>query len=215
MAKLLTTNSKELTNFTEYQNTFKRQGAYPLDAYSVFTNLADAQTYAQTNAAAYVGQTLVVANKDSVKQYIIVDTNGTLRLAGNSIIKEFKSEERQAFYTEISQNTSKVKIKFYGRALEEKLGYFYIQIVTDNLDLIEYNLGNEQYNGFQGNVELLIFNNSFNIKYELGNEFVPNRESGENIWISIPDGVSITELIIGFTARPIKGAFIVEETFSD
>jgi hypothetical protein len=62
------------TNLTEYPNSFKRQGCFPLEAYSVFYNtfdnagnvtttaLENAKNYAKTNAIAYVGQTLAVVD---------------------------------------------------------------------------------------------------------------------------------------------------------
>ena len=61
------------TNLTEYPNSFKRQGCFPLEAYSVFYNTTDkdgkvttafenAENYAKTNAIAYVGQTLAVVD---------------------------------------------------------------------------------------------------------------------------------------------------------
>ena len=61
-------NLKLPTNLTEYPNSFKRQGAFPLEAYSVFyaihdesgavttTALQAAKDYAQNNPISYVGQ---------------------------------------------------------------------------------------------------------------------------------------------------------------
>ena len=48
-------------NLTEYPNAFKRQGAFPLEMYSVFQNLEQAKTYAKENPVAYVGQPLAVS----------------------------------------------------------------------------------------------------------------------------------------------------------
>ena len=43
-------------NLTEYPNSFKRQGAFPLEMYSVFTSLEAAKAYAEDpNSVAYVG----------------------------------------------------------------------------------------------------------------------------------------------------------------
>jgi hypothetical protein len=128
MAKLLDTNSKDLTNFTEYQNTFMRQGAYPLDAYSLFKSYEEAKLYAQgnleqdipANPAAYVGQTLVVANKDSVKQYIIVDEAGTLQLAGGGTTRKIKVEKNKGITIPLKPNTSKINITFDGRVVDNK-----------------------------------------------------------------------------------------------
>lgn len=91
MANLL---NKIPTNLTEYPNSFKRQGAFPLEAYSVFyanggkTALENAQDYATNNPIAYVGQTLVtiktVGGITEASLYIIKDTNGTLELLATS-----------------------------------------------------------------------------------------------------------------------------------
>lgn len=55
--------SKIPTNLTEYPNSFKRQGAFPLEAYSVFTTVADAEEYAKNSPLSYVGQVIAVTYK--------------------------------------------------------------------------------------------------------------------------------------------------------
>ena len=55
---------------TEYPNTFKRQGSFPLDKYSVFNSLTDATEYAESNKIAYEGQIISVVENDSVNAYI-------------------------------------------------------------------------------------------------------------------------------------------------
>lgn len=106
MAELLT---KIPTSVTEYPKSFKRQGCFPLEAYSVFYATADktafeaAQDYATNNGIAYVGQTLAVVTTNArntsvvedVTFYIIADAAGTLQEVGkatngdgNSIILE-------------------------------------------------------------------------------------------------------------------------------
>lgn len=66
------------TNLTEYPNSFKRQGAFPLEAYEIFNSKEEAETYARTNKIAYVGQTIKVISDDKVQSYLIIDENGTL-----------------------------------------------------------------------------------------------------------------------------------------
>ena len=66
------------TNITEYPNSFKRQGAFPLEAYELFYSKALAEDYAKNNPIAYVGQTIKVVDGSSVKEYIIKDEAGTL-----------------------------------------------------------------------------------------------------------------------------------------
>lgn len=55
-----------------------RQLPQPLDASSIFTSLNDAQTYATTNGAAYVGQIIAVIENDEAKAYIISNAAGDL-----------------------------------------------------------------------------------------------------------------------------------------
>lgn len=94
MAKYLNSFPK---NLTEYPNSFERQGAFPLDKYSVFTSLAAAEDYAKdAESVAYVGQPLAVVTTTTkeieleggetqevidsyiTKYYLIGDVNGTL-----------------------------------------------------------------------------------------------------------------------------------------
>lgn len=88
-------NVKLPTNLTEYPNSFKRQGSFPLEAYSVFyairnesgavvTSALDAaKDYAKNNPISYVGQILAVVDVDaegasSVQVYKIENANGDL-----------------------------------------------------------------------------------------------------------------------------------------
>ena len=78
-------------NITEYPNSFKRQGAFPLERYSVFyatetkTAFQEALAYAQSNPIAYVGQVVSVVtvneNTASVDVYKIVQ-----KVTGDSIV---------------------------------------------------------------------------------------------------------------------------------
>lgn len=96
MAELL---NKIPTNLTEYPNSFKRQGAFPLEAYSVFYTMEAAEAYASSNPVAYVGQTLAVVTAnaedktivDSVIFYIIADAAGTLQEVGKATAGDGKT----------------------------------------------------------------------------------------------------------------------------
>ena len=89
MAELL---NKIPSNLTEYPNSFKRQGAFPLEAYSVFYTMDAAEAYASSNPISYVGQTLAVVTAnaenpavvDDVTFYIIADAEGTLQEVGKA-----------------------------------------------------------------------------------------------------------------------------------
>lgn len=98
MAELLT---KRPQNITEYPNSFMRQGAFPLEAYSLFFDTVEegvvtqtaynaAKDYAQNNPLAYVGQELAViepvtvGDKETTKVtiYTIQDAEGNLAQVG-------------------------------------------------------------------------------------------------------------------------------------
>ena len=85
MATLL---NKIPNNVTEYPNSFKRQGAYPLERYSVFSSYKEAEDYAKNNKVAYVTQPIGVAYKIDentvVDYYIIGNEEGSLIHIGNS-----------------------------------------------------------------------------------------------------------------------------------
>ena len=82
-------------NITEYPNSFKRQGAFPLERYSVFyateakTAFQEALAYAQSNPIAYVGQVVSVVtvneNTASVDVYKIVQ-----KVTGNNIVHDLE-----------------------------------------------------------------------------------------------------------------------------
>lgn len=81
MAILLTERPK---NLTEYPNSFKRQGAFPLDSTLCWYSLAAAKAYAQTDKTAYVGQIITVIENNSVTHYTIIDIEGNLEPVGTS-----------------------------------------------------------------------------------------------------------------------------------
>ena len=82
-------------NITEYPNSFKRQGAFPLERYSVFyatetkTAFQEALAYAQSNPIAYVGQVVSVVtvneNTASVDVYKIVQ-----KVTADSIVHDLE-----------------------------------------------------------------------------------------------------------------------------
>lgn len=64
--------------FMEFPLSISRQDAFPLDRYSVFSSLSEAQTYAQTSPVAYVGQVLAVLDNGTATFYGISNTAGAL-----------------------------------------------------------------------------------------------------------------------------------------
>lgn len=73
----------KLNNITEYPNSFKRQGSFPLERFSIFTSLEGtddtaAKYYAANNPVAYVGQIVVVVEDNTVAAYVISSAAGDL-----------------------------------------------------------------------------------------------------------------------------------------
>lgn len=66
----------------EFPLSISRQDGFPLDRYSVFDSLSAAQTYAQTNRVAYVGQRIAVVADGVATQYSIKNTAGELEALG-------------------------------------------------------------------------------------------------------------------------------------
>ena len=161
MAKKLTNIP---TNLTEYPNSFKRQGAFPLEAYEVFYSLEAAEQYAKGNNAnagniGYVGQTLKVVDGDSVKTYVIKDEKGTLlsevsdeksnreeydrRIAG--VTKEYYNSNRiPENYSNSNENLSKriTKIEDISTICIDGQG------VPDEVLLDEENTWNGEFDGY-------------------------------------------------------------------
>ena len=67
-----------LKNVTEYPNTFQRQGAFPLEKYSLFSSKSEAETYAKTNPLSYVGQVISIVEGGAVTVWKIANENGDL-----------------------------------------------------------------------------------------------------------------------------------------
>lgn len=113
MAVLLT---KKLNNITEYPNAFKRQGAFPLEADSIYQTLADAQKYAKEDPIAYVTQLLAVAAEDgTVVYYVIADEEGNLFKLGSS---EMDLDELDRRLDEIEKFFAKLDGKSFDKALD-------------------------------------------------------------------------------------------------
>lgn len=54
-------DTSAIKNITEYPNSFKRQGAFPLERYSLFNSYEEARNYVKNNPIAYIGQIVSVA----------------------------------------------------------------------------------------------------------------------------------------------------------
>ena len=89
--------------------SMQRTEPAPIDAYSIWYSLADAQEYAAgtgTNKAAYVGQIITVVDESNQKAtaYVIKDTAGTLQEVGSGTAQPMKfvdNESQMLALTEI------------------------------------------------------------------------------------------------------------------
>lgn len=106
-----------IKNITEYPNTFKRQGAFPLERYSLFNTLAEAQAYASSNPIAYIGQIVTVVTQkdgaaDTVKSYVIGKDSQLVEFAqGSSNPDAVAGQVQAAGAVELPEKTS---ITLYG-----------------------------------------------------------------------------------------------------
>lgn len=71
-------DTSTIKNITEYPNSFKRQGAFPLERYSIFNTLTAAKEYAKSNPIAYVGQIITVVDAGGTSVYKINNEAGDL-----------------------------------------------------------------------------------------------------------------------------------------
>lgn len=67
--------------FMEFPLSMSRQDAFPLDKNSVFYSMSDAQTYAQTNPTAYVGQVIAVVEEGVSTVYQIKNAAASWKLS--------------------------------------------------------------------------------------------------------------------------------------
>lgn len=72
----------------EFPLGMKRQDAFPLDDSSVFYSMGEAQTYAQSNPTAYVGQVISVVVDGVSTIYQIKNTAGDLEALGTGDLDE-------------------------------------------------------------------------------------------------------------------------------
>lgn len=162
-------NVKLPTNLTEYPNSFKRQGSFPLEAYSVFyaihgedgavvTSALDAaKDYARNNPISYVGQILAVVDVDaegasSVKVYKIENAAGDLIPVGDTAAAdaavEALQEKLDAVETAYKARCAAIEadveaLEAADEAFEQALANIYTKDEIDGfLDAIEESLDN-------------------------------------------------------------------------
>lgn len=74
----------KITGINQVGNSYQRKSAVPLDYFSLFNTKAAAETYAATNAVAYVGQVISYIDNGEVKVCVIADAAGTLNEVGKA-----------------------------------------------------------------------------------------------------------------------------------
>lgn len=67
-------DTSAIKNITEYPNSFKRQGAFPLERYSLFNSYEEARNYVKNNPIAYIGQIVSVAIAADAEHEIVAST---------------------------------------------------------------------------------------------------------------------------------------------
>lgn len=77
-------NTEKSYAFMEFPLSMSRQDAFALDKTSVWSSLEEAQTYAQTDPRAYVGQPISVVVDGVSTAYQIKNTAGDLEPLGAS-----------------------------------------------------------------------------------------------------------------------------------
>lgn len=75
-------NTKKSYSFMEFPLSMARQDAFPLDKTTVFNSLEAAQSYAQTDPTAYVGQVVSVITDGVSTVYQIKNGSGELEALG-------------------------------------------------------------------------------------------------------------------------------------
>lgn len=93
-------NTKKSYSFMEFPLSMSRQDAFPLDRSSVFGSMENAQSYAQTDPTAYVGQIIAVVTDGESEVYQIKNTAGELAPVGGAV-ETATDEEVQAMLDEV------------------------------------------------------------------------------------------------------------------
>lgn len=87
--------------FMEFPLSMSRQDAFPLDKSSVFYSLEAAQTYAQTNPLAYVGQHISVVVDGVSTAYQIKNAAGDLEPLGADGLSVATDDEVTEMFNEV------------------------------------------------------------------------------------------------------------------
>lgn len=127
--------------------TFERTNPVPIEKYSIFATLAEAQTYAFENPVAYPGQTLaVVTDTNEVTLYIVQSGVAT---AAESLIEVGSATLGDGVSVELNTTDKTIKLKDFG------VSYYREVVVTskdengDDVNTVTY----EKVTGFKAGLE--------------------------------------------------------------
>lgn len=127
--------------------TFERTNPVPIEKYSIFATLAEAQTYAFENPVAYPGQTLaVVTDTNEVTLYIVQSGVAT---AEESLIEVGSATLGDGVSVELNTTDKTIKLKDFG------VSYYREVVVTskdengDDVNTVTY----EKVTGFKAGLE--------------------------------------------------------------
>lgn len=144
---------------TEYPNTFKRQGSFPLDKSNVFYSLVEATEYAESNKIAYEGQIISVVENDDVNAYILKKND--------DVTKNFK-------LVNISTNNANNDIIDINDLINSKVGIWSVTKTTNDDAILDFDI----WYGVDANSYKVFFNEELvSDKLLLSDEFVTHLEN--------------------------------------
>ena len=132
----------------EFPMEIKRQDAFALDPTSVWKSLEEAQSYAQNNPTAYIGQVIAVVAEGVADIYKIKDEAGTLEKVGSDKDSEIETLTKKVSELEKSQteqDSTIDEIKANATQLETNIGD-----ETNRATAKENEIQENQYHSLEG-----------------------------------------------------------------
>lgn len=152
---------------TEYPNTFKRQGSFPLDKSCVYNSLLEATQYAESSQIAYAGQLISVIENNNVNVYVLKKHE--------DVTKNFK-------LVSLSESNGQSDIVDINNLINSKVGTWSITKSTTEDAILDFDV----WYGVTANSYEVFFNEELvSDKLSLSDEFVTNLENFNNDSISI------------------------------
>ena len=144
---------------TEYPNTFKRQGSFPLDKTNVFNSLIEANEYAESSKIAYEGQVISVIDSGDVNVYVLKKND--------DVTKNFK-----LVHISVSSSGTNDNIIDMNNLINSKVGIWSITEKSNTNDAI---LDFDIFYGLDANMFEVYYNDELvSNKLALSDEFITN-----------------------------------------